>query len=178
MKKVVPGKEEDLDQSFRIALQAKAQLASLGVDQWQKSYPEPEVWREDVRMGRLYTVVDEERPDQVLGAAAFTIGADPSYASIQGAWLTGGDTAYGVLHRVCVSDPAKGQGIAGILFDGALAMVRAAGARSLRIDTHEGNLPMRRALEKSGFTPCGIIILKEGAEAGDPRIAYEKLAGR
>ena len=46
---------------------------------------------------------------------------------------------------------------------------------SIRIDTHEGNLPMQRALEKSGFARCGTIFLKGGAEDGDPRIAFEKL---
>ena len=45
------------------------------------------------------------------------------------------------------------------------------GKSSLRIDTHEGNVVMRRMLEKQGFMPCGTILLQNG----DPRVAYEKV---
>ena len=45
----------------------------------------------------------------------------------------------------------------------------------MRIDTHAENLPMQRALEKAGFTPCGMIYLIGGREDGDPRLAYEIL---
>lgn len=40
----------------------------------------------------------------------------------------------------------------------------------MRIDTHENNTPMRRALEKSGFRYCGIIRIFNG----DARIAFQK----
>ena len=48
---------------------------------------------------------------------------------------------------------------------------------SVRIDTHADNAPMRRAVEKFGFIPCGDITLTEGPEAGAPRIAFEKVLG-
>ena len=38
---------------------------------------------------------------------------------------------------------------------------------------YAGKLAAR--LEKAGFTICGTIILKGGAEDGDLRVAYEKL---
>ena len=34
---------------------------------------------------------------------------------------------------------------------------------------------MQRALTKNGFTMCGHLILKDGSEAGDPRLGYQKL---
>ena len=60
-------------------------------------------------------------------------------------------------------------------FAHAFAVTKAAGLPSVRIDTHPGNAPMARALEKAGFVRCGTIILKGGAEDGDLRVAYEKL---
>ena len=45
------------------------------------------------------------------------------------------------------------------------------GMDSVRIDTHEGNVVMRRMLEKNGFVHCGTIYLMNG----DARVAYEKL---
>jgi predicted GNAT superfamily acetyltransferase len=103
----------------------------------------------------------------------FATAPDPSYAKIDGAWLT--DGAYGSMHRVCVADSAKGRGVAGALFDHGFALAKAAGMPSMRIDTHGGNIPMKRALAKAGFTPCGQIILVGGCEDGDPRDAYEKI---
>ena len=45
------------------------------------------------------------------------------------------------------------------------------GKKSLRIDTHEGNVVMRKMLEKHSFVHCGTIYL----ENGDARVAYEKM---
>jgi hypothetical protein len=59
------------------------------------------------------------------------------------------------------------------LFAHGFALARAAGMPALRIDTHGGKAPMKRALDKAGFTPCGEIILVGGCENGDPRDAYE-----
>lgn len=41
---------------------------------------------------------------------------------------------------------------------------------NLRGDTHERNLPMRRAFERNGFERCGTIWVEDGT----PRIAYQK----
>jgi RimJ/RimL family protein N-acetyltransferase len=41
---------------------------------------------------------------------------------------------------------------------------------NIRIDTHDDNLPMQRALEKNGFVPCGRIWCEDGT----PRIAYQR----
>ena len=57
----------------------------------------------------------------------------------------------------------------------ATALAKALGLPSVRIDTHHGNRPMQRALEKEGFQPCGDIILVGGPEDGDPRLAFERL---
>ena len=45
----------------------------------------------------------------------------------------------------------------------------------MRIDTHPGNIPMQKALKKAGFQQCGTIVLAEGSEKGDLRIAFEKI---
>ena len=94
-------------------------------------------------------------------------------------WLTenpiAGEAPYLAIHRCATAAEALERGVMGFMFDRAEAIARSAGKQSIRIDTHEGNLPMQRALEKSGFARCGTIFLKGGAEDGDPRIAFEKL---
>ena len=161
-------KQEHFAALCAITEEAKAQLKGLGLDQWQKGYPSPEVWQADIEKGVTWVAVEN---GAVLGGFMFSTDPDPSYAKIDGAWLTEGP--YGSMHRVCVADAAKGKGVAGALFAHGFALARAAGMPAMRIDTHGGNAPMKRALAKAGFTPCGEIILVGGCENGDPRDAYE-----
>ncbi|BDF35039.1 N-acetyltransferase [Lachnospiraceae bacterium] len=161
---------EQVDRMCEITDMAKRQLKNLGLDQWQKGYPSREVWMEDARAGCTYLAVDG---DEILGIFAFQKEPDPSYAVIDGKWLTEG--RYASMHRVCVSDACKGRGVAGKMFEHGFRLAREAGFPSVRIDTHPGNMPMQRALEKSGFVRCGEIVLAEGCEAGDKRIAFERM---
>ena len=161
-------KQEHFEALCAITEEAKRQLKALGLDQWQKGYPSAEVWQGDIERSVTWVAVED---GAVLGGFMFSTEPDPSYASIDGAWLTEGP--YASFHRVCVADAVKGRGVAGALFAHGFALARAAGMPAVRIDTHGGNAPMKRALEKAGFRPCGEIILVGGCENGDPRDAYE-----
>jgi len=110
---------------------------------------------------------------EILGIFAFQTAPDASYYEIDGKWLT--DGAYASMHRVCVADSATGKGVAGQMFEHGFEMARELGLPSMRIDTHPGNIPMQRALMKSGFVVCGEIKLVGGCEDGDLRIAFEKV---
>ena len=168
----ITARPEHLEDMWRITLDAKAQLKGLGLDQWQKGYPSRDVWEQDFVNETAWVAVEDGK---ILAACAYLTSHDPSYTTIDGAWLTGDIRAYGSLHRVCVAQEAKGQGVVGQLFAHACNLSKAQGLPSVRIDTHPGNQPMARALEKAGFQVCGTIILKGGAEDGDLRVAYEKL---
>jgi len=163
-------KSNHLDEICRITNEAKAQLHSMGLDQWQKGYPSREIWINDIVSEAAWLAVEH---DTILGVFAFQTTPDPSYGEIDGVWLT--NTPYASMHRVCVSDTCKGKGVAGEMFAHGFKMAKELGFRSMRIDTHPDNHPMQRALNKAGFLPCGTIILKGGAEDGDARIAFEKL---
>lgn len=161
---------EHIDAICRITDQAKAQLKGLGVDQWQRGYPNREVWLEDITKGAAWVAVED---GTVLGAFAFQTEPEPAYAVIEGAWLA--ELPYASLHRVCVADEYKGRGLAGRLFAHGIEMARELGLESVRIDTHQGNLPMQRAIARAGFTYCGVIRLVGGMEDGSERIAFELL---
>ena len=161
---------EHIDRMCEITEQAKRQLRDLGLDQWQKGYPSREVWTEDARKGCTYLAMENE---EILGIFAFQTTPDASYNVIDGSWLT--DGSYASMHRVCVADGCKGKGVAGRMFDCGFRMALELGFASVRIDTHPGNLPMQRALAKSGFVCCGRIRLVGGSEDGDLRIAFEKI---
>ena len=159
-----------LEQMCAITEQAKAQLKIMGVDQWQKGYPNKEIWENDIIEKSTWIAVEN---DKVLGAFMLLKIDEPSYAVIDGHWLS--DAPYASLHRVCVSDEAKGRGVAGKLFEHGCKLAKEQGFASMRIDTHPENKPMLRAIEKFGFKKCGNIIIKGGSEDGDLRVAFEKI---
>ena len=159
---------DDISEINKITEQAKSQLRMLNTDQWQKGYPSEEVWREDIKNNMAYVAVEN---GSILGVFAFQTTDDVSYGEIEGEWLT--DTPYASIHRVCVADRAKGKGVAGEIFRHGFIMAKALGFKSVRIDTHQDNVPMQRALIKSGFRKCGKITLMDGCEKGDPRVAFE-----
>ena len=167
---LILAKQEHLPALCAMTEAAKAQLKGLDVDQWQKGYPNEAVWVSDIEKQISWVTVEN---GEVLGAFMFQTAPEDSYAKIDGAWLTGG--AYASLHRVCVAEDRKGTGVVGELFRHGFELAKQAGLSAVRIDTHEGNLPMRRALEKAGFTFCGRITLIGGSEDGDPRLAFEKI---
>lgn len=128
-------------------------------NQWGKTYPPTAQLQQDITDNRLFVITDGET---VHGVFFFWIGEDPTYEKVDGgAWRSA--SPYGTIHRIA------GDGSGGIL---KTAMAFAEGQIGhLRIDTHEDNQVMQRAVTKLGFRRCGIIHLADGS----PRIAYDFL---
>lgn len=164
-----PSLPADLPALMPIFDEARRTIAALGIDQWQDGYPNPEVIAFDIDRGESYAV---EIDGDICGTFAMLTGGEPTYDKIyDGAWLTGDTTdGYIAIHRVAISVARRGSGISSAIINHAADFARKNGRASLRIDTHEGNVVMRRMLEKNGFTHCGTIYLTSGAA----RVAYEK----
>ena len=151
---------EDMDAVMALYDKGRARMRASGnTEQWTNGYPHRHMIEEDVRLGRSY--VYEE--DGVLHAVLALIwGEDPTYAEIDGAWISD-KTPYGTIHRIAADGELPGLGSWCIRWCLDLC-------GSIRIDTHEDNILMCRALEKLGFAHCGNIICDEGT----PRCAYQK----
>ena len=151
---------------MEIFTESRGTIGALGIDQWQNGYPNEQVVLEDIRLGRSYCL---EENGQIWGTFVL-VPEEPSYDRItQGHWLTRGQN-YIALHRVAVAVAKRGQGLPDLIMAYAAEAAAAQGKGSLRVDTHQGNLVMRRMLEKQGFKHCGTIHLP----TGDPRVAYER----
>ena len=158
----------DIDALVALFAEARATIAALGIDQWQNGYPSLSVIGEDITLRRSYVA---EIDGHVVGTFVIITDGEPTYDRIfEGAWLTQDSQSYIAIHRVAISVARRGSGISTAILSYAAEMARALGRTSLRIDTHKGNLVMRRMLEKHGFVHCGSIYL----ENGDHRVAYEK----
>ncbi len=160
---------KDLDRLMEIFGEARTTIAALGIDQWQGGYPEREVIAGDIELSRSYLAEE----GTVYASFAVIDDGEPTYDKIyEGEWKSGNESkSYLALHRVAISVAMRGKGISRAIIEYSAAMARALGRESLRIDTHRGNIVMRRMLEKNGFVYCGIIYLANG----DERVAYEKI---
>ena len=142
--------------------EARAFMRMSGnLEQWAGGYPPRETLVSDIENSRLFVACEE---NEILGVFCFFVGEDPTYKRIFGGeWKAGGE--YGVIHRIAISDKARGRGVASECFKYAEGI-----SQSVRIDTHKDNISMQKALKKNGFEYCGIIYL----ESGDERLAYQK----
>ena len=158
---------KDIDKIMQIFSAARKRIAELGINQWQDGYPHEEVVREDIALSRSYV-------GEVDGKVAATIMImtenEPTYDVIyNGKWAVDGE--YLTIHRIALDGALCGTGAARKLMAFAEQEAINRKMKSIRVDTHEGNVPMRRNLEKNGYVYCGIIHLKNG----DERVAYQKV---
>ena len=152
----------DLDAIMKIYEHARTVMAANGnPTQWGSVYPPRQLVEQDILTNRQFVILTH---GQLEGTFSFALGDDPTYAQIEGAWLS--SAPYGVIHRLAAAPGAKN--VAARIF--AWAMER---CESLRIDTHEQNRAMRHLLEKNGFVYCGTILTDDGT----PRRAYQKDRG-
>ena len=153
--------EKDIPAAMELFTAAKSIMRSDGnMTQWEGNYPDEEIVRSDISKGGAHII---ERDGKPVGYFALLPSPEPTYSSISGKWLD--DSApYFVIHRIASSP--ESHGVFSEIMEYALSV-----SGNLRIDTHRDNHIMRHVIEKAGFTYCGIINLKDGAE----RLAFQKL---
>ena len=152
--------ERDIPEVCRIYAQARDFMRESGnPDQWGNEDPTRDVIESDVRKAGSYVCV---REGAISAVFYFNIEREPAYEKIDGRWLN--DKPYGVVHRIARIREAHGAGAFCLnwCFDQH---------SNIRIDTHRDNAPMRKLLDRLGFSYCGIIWLASGKE----RIAFQKI---
>ena len=159
---VRPATPGDLPALAAIYRAARAFMAASGnPTQWGTTDPRSELLRRDIARGHLFVLCQGDTPH---AAFALVPGDDPTYAAIDGAWLS--DEPYATIHRLGSDGTCHG------VFATALAFA-AARQPHLRIDTHADNHIMQKLIARAGFRYCGIIRVADGS----PRLAYERLPG-
>ena len=177
MRRAVAG---DLDELVRVTDEARRALGDLGIDQWQGGTPRLETLKSDIEQGNTWLAVDEQ-DGAVLGCMAFCLGGEPDYDNvIEGAWLTDSPNCpgeagptYACVHRVAVSSAARRKHVAVTMFSHAKDLAEELQLVSVRVDTHAGNIPMQRLLDKNGYKRCCTILITLAEEPTKERIGYE-----
>ncbi len=129
-------------------------------NQWRHTHPAGDLIREDIEKGICHVICEDEK---VRGVFALCEGEDPTYGYIEdGKWLN--EEAYVTIHRIASDQQARG------ILKTAVEYCEQY-VPNIRIDTHQENLVMQKALDKLGFVRCGIIYLKNG----EPRVAFQRI---
>lgn len=150
---------DELAEILAVYEYARGFMAQTGnPNQWGKTNPTEAVVVEHIEKSQLYVLVQD---GEIAGVFAFIPGADPTYGYIEGAWHS--DEPYAAIHCVASNGKIKG------MFAKVVEYCEKR-SRHLRIDTYKDNRIMQRAIEKQGFSYCGIIYLANGS----PRLAYDK----
>lgn len=151
---------DDLDTLLQLYADARDFMAKNGnPSQWGSTYPSAALVQSDIDKGCSYVCIQN---GQIAGTFYFKTGEDPSYREIfDGSWLN--ELPYGVIHRI--TSAAGTKGVASFIFQWCFQQ-----CGNLKIDTHDDNLPMQKALRKNGFIHCGTIYLEDGSK----RIAFQR----
>ena len=173
---------DDVDRILEIIEKAKIELRQLGLDQWQNGYPNREVIENDVKNEISYVLesiekneneLESENLKKILGTIVLSPKKEIPYSKIEGKWITTDD--YIVIHRLAVDSEIKNKGIATKILEFSEKECIKNKILSIKTDTHENNEPMKKFLEKNGFSYCGVIYLDREPDIGEKRIAYEKI---
>lgn len=172
-------KLSDIEQIMNLFDMARKTMATLGIDQWQDGYPYKENIMEDIRNDESYVVTGQN--GEILATFMLMKRNESTYDRIyDGAWLTEKEVQYATIHRITVLPESRASAVSGkeekpisrIIIEYAKDFVKEHNlSGGIKIDTHEGNIAMRKMLEKNGFVYCGVILLADGQK----RVAYQLL---
>jgi GNAT superfamily N-acetyltransferase len=155
----------DIPQIWDILQQAIKRRKNEGSNQWQDSYPNPEVIQKDINKEVGFVLTEGET---IIGYCAVLINDEPEYAKIEGDWLTNGD--FVVVHRVAILEKYLGKGLAKKIFGFIEEFALNNNIYSIKADTNYDNIAMVKIFEKLGYSYCGEVYFR-----GSPRKAYEKV---
>lgn len=160
-----PAAEKDLSLIMDIINAAKRHLKAQNIGQWQNGYPDEACIQRDIAQRKGYLLADGA---SVLGYLCIDLDGEPAYEHLRGEWLSRGP--YVVMHRLALSDQARGKGASGAVFQLVEQFALRRGVAAFRVDTDAGNQKMQHILRKNGFSHCGTIWFDNSE-----KIAFEKL---
>lgn len=158
---------EDINNIIQIIDEAKEALKEQGIDQWQNGYPNDDVIRNDILNNDSYVFI---KNNEIVATSAVSFDGEKTYDKIyDGNWISNDEFA--VIHRIAISNKYKGTGIASEIIKMIEAICLDKNVHSIKVDTHEFNMPMQKLLKKNDFKYCGVIYLEDKSK----RVAFEKI---
>lgn len=163
----------DIEKIVSIINDAKDYFKENKIDQWQGVYPNQTDIKKDIANCTSYILEDK---DEVVGTVSLSFEVENAYYEICGEWLS--NDKYLTIHRMAIKNSYKGSNVSSLLIKNIERITIENNIYSIKVDTHEDNLVMKKFLEKNGFLYCGVVQYKEENQnlvKHIKRIAFEKV---
>lgn len=154
--KVRKAAHADLAGVMALIRRAVRRLDEAGIFQWDEIYPDEETLKADTERGELYLL---EKDGSIAAVFVVNQDCDPAYG--EGQWRYP-DTAYRVIHRLCVDPSFQNGGVGSMALREAEAVIRSAGMETVRLDAFAANPAALRMYERQGYRKAGEITLRKG----------------
>ena len=159
--------QRDMDTIMNMIKQARAYFKEKGIDQWQDGYPDINIISDDIKNGESYVL---ENDGCIVATTMVSFKGEKSYEFVyEGKWIS--DKKYAAIHRIAVDNTYRGLGLSTEMIKHIEELCLQKNVTSIKVDTHEANIPMQKVLKKNEFQFCGFIYLEDESK----RLAYEKV---
>ena len=145
---------QDLDAIMEMYNSCVQGMLSLGIDQWDESYPNRTIIEQDLKEGCYYIAIIEN--EIVAGMRVDNI-QDPTYLDIN--WRDKTNN-FMVVHRLGSKTKVWNKGIGKQMMDFAENIAIESGCSSFRLDTYSHNPKAMEFYKKIGYQQLGHINLK------------------
>ena len=163
--KIRYAKTEDLDKIMKIVKETVKEMNENGNFQWDETYPNREVFLNDIKEEALYAVVNGN--DEVIGIGAANFESFEEYDDLE--WKSGKDDY--VIHRLAVDNAYRSTGAAALLMENIENEIMKKGKYFMRTDTNSKNIKAQKFFEKTGYKFVGEIKVPR---LRDTFFCYEK----
>ncbi|MBS7564683.1 GNAT family N-acetyltransferase [Mucilaginibacter sp. Bleaf8] len=157
---------QDIEPIMQLIREAVSLMQAAGNQQWDASYPNADIFTQDINAGYLWIA---EIDSVVAGVIAVTDKQEEEYGQIPGWDIT--ERAI-VAHRLAVSPHHRGKGLAAALLQQCEVVAREQHIELLRLDTNTLNRPMQNLFMKLGYHMAGEITLHNRPD--QQFLAFEK----
>ena len=167
---LIKAKRKDIYEIMQIIDDAKNYLKSQNLKQWNQAdgYPTETDLLKDIENETCYLYIED---NNIIGTMSIIEKTDENYNEINGSWLT--NNTYASIHRIAIKNTHHKKNVGVKMLLEAEEIVKEKNIYSIKIDTHNKNIPMTKTILKAGYTYCGNITLKRSKE-DNLRDAYEK----
>ena len=144
----------DLENIMKLYSSCVAGMIKNGIDQWDESYPNPEIIITDLQSATYYVA---EIKAEIIGGINIDQNQDKTYLDIN--WEDTSDS-FLLLHRLAVKEEFWNKKIGKELMLFTQKLVIEKGLKSIRLDTYSGNPKAMEFYRRLGYSKLGTIDLK------------------
>jgi len=162
-----PAKITDISEIHQIFINVTKKLRSIGVMQWDFSYPDLPIIKQDIHSGSCIVL---RKSGLIAATVSLNQDQDEQYQKVS--W-TADEAGIWVIHRLAVSPQFQNQGIATNLCIYLEELAKSKGAKAMRLDAYSENPYSNKMYQNLGYRQMKELLYFHGNPIGF--YAYEKI---